>query len=81
MQIKPTETWYLFFFGPKLWNCLPLNIRNSQYVYSFKRHNKSILIGNCVSVISIIVLSSVLYVHDFDQLLDITSSNFQVVFT
>ena len=38
------------FFGPKLWNCLPLNIRNSQSFHSFKQHYtcKSILIDNTV---------------------------------
>jgi len=38
----------VFVFGPKLWNCLPLNIRNPQSIYSFKRHYKSILIDNIV---------------------------------
>jgi len=54
------------FFGPTLWNCLPLNIGNSQTIYSFKWHYKLFLIGNAISVIvcncmSFFVISFVVY--------------------
>ena len=34
------------FFGPTLWNCLSLNIRNSQTIHLFKRYYESFLIRN-----------------------------------
>jgi len=73
------------FFGPTVWNCLLLNIRNVHTVHSFKRHYKSILIDNivhlCFSYLYYSLEFSFVCTFFSDQLLVITSGDiiFQVV--
>jgi len=45
-KLSVSDFHYLRFYGPKLWNSLPLNICCSTSVYSFKRQYKRLLIDN-----------------------------------
>jgi len=43
------------FFGPTLRNCLPLNTRNLQTIYSFQRNYKLFLIGNATCILEVLL--------------------------
>ena len=73
-----TEIQYSF-SGPTLWTFLPLNIRNSQTIYSFKRHYKcfllkmlyirntaiSVIVCNCIRVFAISFIVHIIQKHWF----------------
>ena len=73
-----TEIQYSF-SGPTLWTFLPLNIRNSQTIYSFKRHYKcfllkmlyirntaiSVIVCNCIRVFAISFIVHIFQKHWF----------------